>query len=332
MTRTRYEWTTGRVVLATLLVTAFVAFAGVTFWTTFADEFTGPPPRIIEPQFDVTNMTVDAAEIIIGGPPKDGIPALVNPAVVPVATVEYLADADRLVEVSVGGEVRGYPLRILIWHEVVNDVLGSVPIAVVYCPLCDAVSVVERRLDGRTLTFGISGLILNSNLLLYDHATDALWSQVGLKAISGPDAGRALPHLGWALTTFDRFRAEQPEATVLGIDTGYERTYDRLPYAGYFEGTQLLFDVPHRDPRLPLKEPVVGVLHDGLARAYPVATLRNAPGGRLHDEIGGEPVILEAGDGPGTARVVQVPEGSQVIYTYWFAWVAFHERTEVYEE
>jgi hypothetical protein len=330
--RAGYVWTPARVVVATLMVTALLAFTGLMVVRTFGEDLSKPPPRQVEPQFDVTGLTVDGDEIVLGGPPKDGIPALTDPSVVSVAEADYLHHLDRIVEVSIGEVVRGYPLRILIWHEVVNDVVDGVPIAVVYCPLCDSVSVVDRRLDDRTLSFGVSGLLLNSNVLMFERTTDALWSQLALEAISGPDAGRALEHLPWALTTWGVFRAERPEATVLSADTGFRGPYEDMPYTDYFESPDLRFGVSRMDPRLPPKERVVGVWHEGLSRVYPVAAVREAPGRVLRDEIAGQPLVLEAGERAGTVRVVEVPRGARVVHTYWFAWAAFHAETEIYSQ
>ena len=120
----------------------------------------------------------------------------------------------RIIGVSLGGQDRAYPFRALMYHEAVNDEVGGVPIAVVYCPLCDSVTVVDRRLAARIYTFGVSGLLYNSNVLLFDRTDDALWSQVGLTAISGPNAGRSLSHLPWEITTAGDWRTRHADSNA----------------------------------------------------------------------------------------------------------------------
>jgi hypothetical protein len=278
-------------------------------------------------QFNLDDLSLDREDIYAGGPDKDGIPSLTRPKTLPVPKAEYPADA-RVAVVTVGKETRAYPLAILTWHEAINDVLGDVPIAVIYCPLCDSVSVVDRRLGETTIEFGISGLLHNSNVLLFDRKTDALWSQLGLQAVSGPHVGKALKHLPWRITTFARFRKESPEADIVGRETGHRRDYDRNPYAAYFRTDRLMFPVTRRDVRLKAKTPVVGVKIGGIARAYPVEAIRQANGGQVIDRLGSAEIALKADED--TVSIVKVPEGASVVHTFWFAWAAFHPDTGVH--
>ncbi len=209
--------------------------------------------------FNTENLQINWRDVRAGGPPKDGIPALTLPAFVPVQATGYFREDDRVVVVDIEGDVRGYPFSILNWHEAVNDVVGGVPLAVIYCPLCDSVSVVDRRIQGDTLEFGISGLLYESNVLLYDRTHNALWSQVGLEAVSGPYAGQSLKHQPWSIMRFDTFRQQHPDAEVLSMDTGHQRNYAHNPYQRYFESGRLMFPVSKRDRRLPDKEPVIGI-------------------------------------------------------------------------
>lgn len=282
-------------------------------------------------QFNTTDLTVARDEILSGGPAKDGIPTLTDPKVVRVEQAGFLKDGDRIISVTIGDATRGYPVGVLNWHEAINDTLGDVPIAVVYCPLCDSVTVVNRRIDARTLEFGISGLLQNSNVLLYDRTDNALWSQIGLRAISGPHAGHSLRHLPWEITTFASFRKRYPKATVVTDKTGYRRDYGRNPYESYFRTDRLMFPVAHRDGRLSVKMPVVGIRWGGVTRAYPVAAIQNAPSRTFTDELAGHRVVLRA-DETGGVRVVEVPPGSQVAHTFWFAWAAFHPKTQVLKQ
>ncbi len=283
--------------------------------------------------FNLDNLRVDSEDIRFGGPQKDGIPALTDPEMVPVREASHLRDDDRVVGVEIGDRVAAYPIRALTYHEAVNDVIGGTPVLIVYCPLCDSVSVVDRRVDGAVHEFGISGLLYNSNVLLYDRTDDSLWSQLGFEAISGQNAGRALAHFGWTLTSFGQFRAEHPDAAVMTFNTGYKRDYERQPYdQDYFVTDQLIFPVNRRDGRLGTKVPVVGVRVGESARAYPVGTIRESPGGIVRDTVGGGEVVLHADAASGLIRVERTPDGAHVAHTFWFSWAAFHPGTEIYGE
>jgi len=279
-------------------------------------------------------LTVPRDEILPGGPPKDGIPALTNPKVEAIdADLNIRTDA-RVIGVTLGGEARAYPIPILNYHEIVNDELGGVPIAVIYCPLCDSASVVDRRLDGQTYEFGVSGLLYNSNVLLYDRTDHALWSQIGFEAISGPNAGRSFDHIySWSITTIGEWAAEHPDSTVVTTDTGHVRNYEANPYAGFFRSPE-----PHptfartirRDDRLPSKARVVGVRIGDQARAYPLNPPDHEGPFRVEDELGGERVVIEFDPKDGQARIVEVPEGAQVVHTFWYAWAGFHPETDIH--
>ena len=280
-------------------------------------------------QFNTENLAVPREQILSGGPGKDGIPALTTPKLLSVKDAAFLRDTDRVVMVDIGGDTRAYPLSILNWHEVVNDVVSEVPIAVVYCPLCDSATVVDRRIAGKTLEFGVSGLLLNSNVLFYDRTDNALWSQAGLVAISGPQAGRSLKHLPWRITTAAVLRQEHPDARVLDVDTGHRRDYSRNPYASYFMNDQLMFPVAREDKRLSTKARVVGVKRGDASRAYPVDLIVSQPGRTLSDTWGEKRLVLTA-DGQGGVSVVEMPDDALVVYTFWFAWAAFHPGTDLY--
>ncbi len=281
--------------------------------------------------FNTSHLTVPVGEIHSGGPGKDGIPSLSHPETVGVAEMALLAPEDRVVGVEFDGQSRAYPIRLLNWHELINDQVGDTPVAIVYCPLCDSVSALDRRIDNRTLDFGISGLLHNSNVLFYDRSDNALWSQVSLEAISGPLAGRSLRHLPFSLTTFAAWRETHPDSTVATFETDHPRDYERNPYARYFESDELMFPVKGTD-QSPFrnKEPVVGVRNGNEARAYPVSTISDTASGQVEDTLGGEKVILEARKTGTHVQVISVPEGAQVVHTFWFAWKAFHPDTTIY--
>jgi hypothetical protein len=278
-------------------------------------------------EFNLDDLRIPQDDIRFGGPPKDGIPAISEPEMVPAGEADHLLDDDRIVAVTVGDASAAYPIRALMFHEAVNDIVGGVPLAIVYCPLCDSVTVVDRRLDGTIREFGISGLLYNSNVLLFDRNDDSLWSQLGFEAISGPNAGRSLEHLPWELTSFARWRDANPTGRVMTFNTGHDRDYDKPPYGDYFMTDQLMFPVKAHDGRLGRKIPVVGVVYGDVARAYPVDAVRKQ--GSISDAMGDARVVLRA-DGDVGVRVIETPPGAQVAHTFWFSWAAFHPGTEIY--
>ena len=191
--------------------------------------------------FDRT--TVDLAEIRDGGPPKDGIPAIDNPRFQPVAEVDDLADSEPVIGLTVSGESRAYPLRVLTWHEIANDVIGGVPVAVTYCPLCNAAIVFDRRLAGAVLDFGTTGKLRHSDLVMYDRQSESWWQQYSGEAIVGRHAGRTLEMLPARLESWAEFRGRAPDGLVLVPQNPAARPYGANPYVGYDSaGMPFLYD------------------------------------------------------------------------------------------
>ncbi len=287
------------------------------------------------PKFDLTNVNIPKKEIRGGGPQKDGIPALTNPPTITPAKADYLAANDRVAGVTLEGVSRAYPLRILTWHEIVNDTVGGIPIAMTYCPLCDSVVVFDRRTSEGVKEFGVSGLLYNSNVLMYDRGgnPEALWSQIRGESISGLKPGSSLDTLPVEVTTWASWSARRPETDVLSIDTGHKRQYDVDPYAEYFERPELMFPVAHTDQRLPAKERVLGVwLADGTARAYPAsAFVDKTKAVVIHDELGGKPLEVRYDPASKGLAVASASDEVRWMYSLWFAWSAFHPETTLYE-
>ncbi len=318
------------VTCAVFLYKAWHLYSAPTARPGFASRVPPRPAVSIEEAFDWADLKLPRQRILSGGPPKDGIPSLTKPDTVPIAGAPF-APQHRVVGVTVNGESRAYPIAILNHHECVNDELGGAPIAVIYCPLCDSVSVVDRRLGDKTYEFGISGLLFNSNVLLYDRTDNALRSQVGLKAVSGPNAGRSLKHLNdWGIVPLEQWQKEHPNSTVLDTRTGHGRRYNANPYASYFTSDRLMFPAEPHDDRFRNKAPVVGVQSGGLLRAYPIEYLSALADGKLVDTIGESAVELHVDPDSGAVSVVQIPPGAQVVHTFWFAWAAFHPDTQVF--
>lgn len=189
--------------------------------------------RIAWPDTDFSRATVDLAEIRSGGPGKDGIPAIDQPRFVPLDEYRGAAGDEPVIGVTIGAEARAYPLRILVWHEIVNDELGGVPIAVTYCPLCNTSVVFDRRLGDLVLDFGTTGNLRHADLIMYDGPTESWWQQYSGDAIVGELAGKRLTILPSRLESLDEFRARAPRGTVLVPNDPNFRNYGANPYVGY---------------------------------------------------------------------------------------------------
>ncbi len=209
-------------------------------------------------------------QIVSGGPPPDGIPSIDNPQFVSIKDADnFMADSDLVLGVMVNGDVRGYPLQILVWHEIVNDIVGETPIAVTYCPLCFTNQIFNRTLtDGQTLEFGTSGKLYNSNLVMYDRNTNSLWSQAMAQSIAGELAGIELERIPFDLVTWKDWKQIFPGSKVLSQDTGHSRPYGADPYGDYYTNPDILFPVSNDDDRLGVKEIVIGIEENGKSKSY----------------------------------------------------------------
>jgi hypothetical protein len=185
------------------------------------------------PETDFTKSTVDFGEILPGGPPKDGIPSIDDPAFETVAEVSGMSETEPVIGLIVNGDARAYPLKILIWHEIVNDTVGGVPVTVTYCPLCNSSIVFERAVDGRVLDFGTTGKLRNSDLVMYDRQTESWWQQFSGTAIVGAMTGTELKILPSRLESWALFKDRAPDGKVLVPNSRHERSYGLNPYVGY---------------------------------------------------------------------------------------------------
>jgi len=326
------------------------------------------------------------------GAGTDDIPAIVDPVFAPnwagvtvTARGEHgtggeeevrLAADDPVVGVERDGEARAYPLRVLNWHEVVNDTLGG-PLLVTYCPLCGSAVVAERTVDGEPTVFGVSGLLWRNDLVMYDEATDSLWSQIVATAIRGSRTGERLTIVPSTLTTWDEWREANPETVVLrpppesGTVVGeVSRDYSRNPYVGYDSSRRIGVGTDgFDDDRLHPKAVVLGITHEGTAKAYPLE--RVAEAGVVNDDVNGLPVVVVAdgdtlvgyvrevdgerlrfeADGDGFVRAggsrwrvatgeavdgphegTRLEQANDVSAKFWFAWLDFHPETALYGE
>ncbi len=280
--------------------------------------------------FDLKQTLIPVNQIVAGGPAKDGIPAIDQPRFVAAAQANFLQPGDLVLGLARRGIARAYPLRILNWHEVVNDEFGDEPITITYCPLCGTGLAFERRVAGRVLSFGVSGLLYNNDVLLYDRQTDSLWSQLMAQAISGSLAGRRLTPVPVTHTTWSDWRTNYPQTQVLSTHTGHRRAYDRDPYAGYDGSAEVMFPLRFKSAALHPKERVLGVQIGTQTKAYPFVELGKTSG-IVADTLAGQTLTVryDALAGRATAHAadgVQLP----AVVGYWFAWFAFHPDTAVF--
>lgn len=242
---------------------------------------------------DFSRATVPLEEFASGGPGKDGIPAIDRPRFVGIAAAERFLEADEPVAaVRIGTTAKAYPIRILVWHEIVNDRLGGRPIAMSYCPLCNSTVAFERRLGDRVLDFGTTGNLRNSDLVMYDRQTESWWQQLTGEAVVGELNGERLEAIPSQILSWREFKRLHPDGRVLSTETGHDRPYGENPYAGYDRPDSAPFALGEpADDRLPPKERVAAVQTGAeSAIVYPFARLRReAP---LADEIDGRPVVV----------------------------------------
>ena len=182
---------------------------------------------------DFSKHSIEWNEIMSGGPPKDGIPSIDEPEFQPVADETDVKPNEPVIGLEINGDARAYPLRILIWHEIVNDTVGGEPVAVTYCPLCNSAVVFERVVKGDTTTFGTTGKLRNSDLVMYDRLTESWWQQFTGEAIVGEMTGTKLKILPARLESLAQFRERYPDGRILVPNNPNFRSYGRNPYAGY---------------------------------------------------------------------------------------------------
>ncbi|GAB4350315.1 MAG: DUF3179 domain-containing protein [Gammaproteobacteria bacterium] len=251
-----------------------------------------PPGASAWPDTDFSKTSIDLEEILSGGPPKDGIPAIDQPRFVsPQEAAEWLDPREPVIIVVEGGDARAYPLQILIYHEIVNDTVGGRPMSITFCPLCNASLVFDRRVDGRLLDFGTTGLLRKSDLVMYDRQTESWWQQFTGTAIVGELTGTELQQIPSAIVAFEDFAARHPDGKVLSRKTGYSRPYGRNPYRGYDRIGNIPFLLQDPvDERLPAMERVIGVSRGDAHRIYPFSLFERQP--VINDVFEGVPVVV----------------------------------------
>lgn len=300
--------------LAGVLVVAIIAWRVSVILPTLSHRAVGDREHIESYGFSLTPLLVPRELVAASGQPKDSWPAMIDPPTIrgkdydpetKLNDVRKLRTTERVIGVVRNGEARAYPLWVLIWHEAVNDTLGGEPLLVTYSPLCDSAVVFDRRVDGEQLTFGVSGLVFNSNTLLYDRREGAngesLWSQLQFRAIAGPAAarGETLTILPARVMTWAEWFAAQPETTVILPDPRRTRLYKRDAYLPYFGDDRIHF-------------PISGKLPDGIAVKQSQVALRDGESWRVSPASEFDLSTLSPDD--------------IAIWTFSFAWHAMHDQ------
>lgn len=268
------------------------------------------------------------SEILSGGPGKDGIPSIDEPKFVTAEKASFVDGDEFGIGLVVNGEARFYPFQVLVWHEIVNDTVAGIPLAVTYCPLCRTGVTYERRVRGEAVEFGVSGMLWKSNLLMYNRSTpESLWSQVLGRAVKGPHTGERLAIYPSDTVMFAKWKEAHPDTIVLSRDTGAFRLYGTDPYGDYYTNRDVAFGASFTDTRLHPKEYVLGVEYDGKFKAYVADALAV---GTTTDSFAGMTVTIEKTQA-GEVRMFIGDKPLPFIGGFWFSWLAVHEDTELFQ-
>ena len=274
-----------------------------------------PPPFGAEREFftDFSKHSVPYSEILSGGPPKDGIPALDSPAFISVIEADpWLANVEPVIFVQVEDDARAYPIQVLIWHEIVNDTVGDLPLTITFCPLCNTAIVFEREVDGQILDFGTTGRLRFSNLIMYDRQTESWWQQGTGEAIAGELLGTQLKLYPASIIAWKDFATAFPDGRVLSKETGFNRRYGENPYYGYDNINNSPFLFRGETPgQLAAMERVLALELKGETVAYPYSLLSDVR--VIHDLVGNEKVVIFWVEGTASALdTTRILDGREV--------------------
>ena len=280
--------------------------------------------------FELVNLLVEEDEIKSGGVAKDGIAALSNARFIEASKEVWLTKKDRVLGVEFNGVAKAYPIKILERHEAVNDLVGDKPVLITYCPLCGSGMAFDPVVNGQKKRFGISGLLYNSDVLLYDQESESLWSQIESKSISGEMSGTKIEHLPTYHMSWEDWKSKFPNSLVMTRETGHNIDYDQSAYKGYEKTPRLMFPVKDLNPYLATKELVIGIELNGKYKAYTLKKLKKNKK-PMEDIVGGQKILITYY--PKSNSAVITDENDQILPStrlYWFAWYAFHPDTELH--
>ncbi len=306
-----------------------LALLATTF--TAAAQFVTPPTANPD-GFSLDNLQLPISEIYPGGPARNGITSLKQPTFESATcATEFVSDQDYVIGIHHNGVTRAYPVKIMGYHEVVNDRIGNEEVVVTYSPLTGSALAFEAPNQDAAAPFGVSGMVYNNNSLLYDQATESLWSQLTGEAVSGSEAGRRMKQIPVTYTTWNHWAALHPETEVLSTDTGFNHEYDQSVYLAYGQGNKTMFPIPFKSKKLPTKSQVVGVEVKGEYKAYPFALLPRGEDQLLEEFFNGQLVRIKYFADSQTVYVVdENDEVLPTVTTYWYAWYGFHPETQIY--
>ncbi len=277
---------------------------------------------------DSTKKSVALDQLSQACSARDCIPSIDSPKFVTASDASHVADGDIVLALSWGGEYRAYPAKILDQHEIVNDVVGGIPIAITYCPLCGSAVGVLREINGQVTEFGVSGVLHNSDLVFYDRATETLWDQIIAEGIVGPLTGEKLQLVPITMTRWAQWKEAHPDTLVLSADLGTGRDYTQDYYAKYRQEDRLMFPVSSTNDAIRPKEVVYGFDLGEEAIAFTEALLQQS-NGYSYSLDGRELTVKMAEDG--AVELIDDDSGDRYapIRVFWFAWFTFHPQTEL---
>ncbi len=276
--------------------------------------------------FDTSSDVINAETIIRTGPVDSPIQVLESIKTQAIDETDWLP-ADFVIGISLDDQARAYPLAIMMWHQIVNDDLGESPILVTFCRICGTGLVFDRLVNDQPLVFGMSGLIYEGDILLYDKQTHSLWSRFLDEAVSGPLQGQLVFDLPYEITTVGEWQKKHPESTIVSRDTGFDIDYSITPTGVSSEGENIFAALPS-ELRYHVDMPVLGVSQNGVAKAYPAAEVL-ARGGRVIDEFEGVRLVIEY-------SVVdqvfnhQANPSLQTVQTNWAEWISTYPKTAAF--
>lgn len=270
------------------------------------------------------------SKIVSGGPPPDGIPPVDDPQFSTMKQADrWLTDDELVLLIKYKGEYRIYPYQIMVWHEIVNDTIQQDPILITYCPLCGTGLAFIRQVDDIEVSFGTSGKLYNSNLLMYDRKTKSLWTQMEGEAVYGPLTGQILTRLSLDTLSWKEWKQKKINALVLNRNTGKQRDYGKDPYDGYYSSKNIYFPLEHYDQRLHPKEIVYGLNVNGTYKAYPYSKILKQQ--VINDKIGERNINIKILN-DGRIKAFYRDTGQEILLQrgFWLVWSAFHVKSEIY--
>jgi hypothetical protein len=282
--------------------------------------------------FDLSNITVPLEFVKDGGPPRDGIPSIDNPEFINISDADFLNNYDRILGVYFNGVPKAYPVRILNFHEIVNDEFKGHPVVVTFCPLCGSGLAFDAMIEGNKRTFGVSGLLYNSDVLLYDRQSETLWSQILSEAVAGQLAGKKLETIQTYNTSWKNWKDQYPNTVVLSTNTGFSKDYSRDPYPEYYVSEKVWFPVLNTSDAMHPKAKILGLEINGNYKAYPFSELQKSKG-IIQDNVDGQDLLIHYNKKEESAYITDADNRIITSTTlFWFAWVAFHPDTEIYSK